>query len=80
MDDAAGGVAAFAPQGELAARVAIERHPHLVGEPEDVLGRLARAELDDVAVAEAVADAQRVLDVGGDAVVGIQRPGHPPCA
>ncbi len=76
VDDAPRGVAPFAPQGEVAIRVAIERHAHLVGEAEDVLGRLARAELDDVAVAEAVADAQRVLDVGRDAVLGIERPGH----
>ena len=40
-----------------------------------MLGRLARAQLDDVAVAEAVTDAQRVLDVRLDGVVGIQRAG-----
>ena len=56
----------------------------LVGEAQDVLGRLAHAQLDDVAVAQPVADAQRVLDVrarsessgsehGGDAALRVVR-------
>ena len=78
VDDAAGGVAALAPERQVPVGVAIERDAQLVGERQDVLGRLARADLHDVAVAQAVTHPQRVVDVGGDrlGVVGIQRAGH----
>jgi hypothetical protein len=78
VDDPAGGVPPFAPELEVAGGVAIERDAQLVGQPQDVLGPLARADLDDLALAEPVADPQRVLDVGGHAVVWIERPGHAP--
>ena len=51
VNDPPRGVAAFAPELQVAGGVAIERHAELVGEPEDVLGALARADLHHLAVA-----------------------------
>ena len=75
VDDAARGVAALAAQLEMSVAIAIEGDAQLVGEAQDVLGRLAHAALDDVAVAKAVADAQRVLDVDLGGVGRVQHAG-----
>ena len=49
VHDAARAVAALAAQGELPVGVAVERHPQLVGQVQDVLGPLAHAALDHLA-------------------------------
>ena len=76
MHDAALAVAALAPELEVAGVVAIEGHPQRVGQVVDVGGTLTHADLDGVAVAQAIADAQRVFDVLLEGVARAQHAGH----
>ena len=67
VDDAAGGVAAFARQIEGAAVVGVEVGAVAIDELADGLRAVAHAELDDVLVAQPFADGERVRDVGVEA-------------
>ena len=76
VHDAALAVAALAPELEVAGVVAVEGHPQGVGQVVDVGRTLTHADLDGVAVAQAIADAQRVFDVLLEGVARAQHAGH----
>ena len=73
VDDAAMAVAALARQGQLAVFLVEVRAA--ADQVVDLLGRLAHHHLDDVAVAQAGAGGQRVLDVVLEAVLRRQHAG-----
>jgi hypothetical protein len=63
VDNAAGAVAALAAELKLAVWLTVEVHPQLARQVKDVLWPLAHAHVHHIAVAQAIADAQRVFNM-----------------